>query len=71
MSADARETRKRFWGARRARLVSTATITNTLPTMVFTKGQIPKYLSSPLTQCPVVPSNSRPVKDPVVTPISL
>lgn len=34
MSADARETRKRFCGARSALLVKTATITNTLPTIV-------------------------------------
>lgn len=34
MSADASDTRKRFWGARRARLVKTATTTSTLPTTV-------------------------------------
>lgn len=34
MSADARETRKRFCGALRARLVNTATTTSTLPTTV-------------------------------------
>lgn len=34
MSAEARETRKRFWGALRALLVNTATTTSTLPTTV-------------------------------------
>lgn len=34
MSAQARDTRKRFWGALRARLVNTATTTRTLPTTV-------------------------------------
>lgn len=34
MSADARDTRKRFCGALRARLVNTATTTKTLPTTV-------------------------------------
>ncbi len=34
MSADARDTRKRFWGALRARLVNTATTTSTLPITV-------------------------------------
>lgn len=34
MSAEARDTRKRFWGALRARLVNTATTTSTFPTTV-------------------------------------
>ena len=34
ISAEARDTRNRFWGARRARLVNTATTTNTFPTTV-------------------------------------
>lgn len=34
MSAEARDTRKRFWGALRALLVNTATTTSTFPTTV-------------------------------------
>uniref|UniRef100_A0A8C2YGV1 Uncharacterized protein n=1 Tax=Coturnix japonica TaxID=93934 RepID=A0A8C2YGV1_COTJA len=46
MSAEARDTRKRFWGALSARLVKTAMMTRTLP----------KTVKSLATPCPSLPA---------------